>query len=111
MQIVDVPLPEGRDLSALPAAVHQVCAAAGLTLTLTGTLKSYPGSYHWHYQRGRERGTLELTFWPAQRRLWLKVAAGRTSAWITALLPDLRAALAEAAVTLPVLVADAPQER
>ena len=71
----------------------------------------YPGSRHWHYRRGRERGTLEITFWPAQRRLWLKVAAGRTSAWITELLPSLQAALAEAGQALPVLVADQPQER
>ena len=111
MQSFDIPLPVDRSTNVLPAAVQQACSAAGLTLTLDGTLKSYPGSRHWHYRRGRERGTLEITFWPAQRRLWLKIAAGRTSAWITELLPSLQAALAEAGQALPVLVADQPQER
>ncbi len=111
MQTIDIPLPLDRNTQFLPAVVQQVCAAAGLTLMLDGTLKSYPGSRHWHYRRGRERGTLEITFWPAQRRLWLKIAAGRTSAWITELLPRLQTALAEAGQALPVLVADQPQER
>lgn len=111
MQTVEIPLPAGRDLNALPEAVQRTCAAAGLTLTLNSTLKRYPGSHHWHYQRAGMRGTLELTWWPAQRRLWLKIAAGRASAWITELLPRLQAALAEAGQALPVLVADQPQER
>lgn len=111
MQTVEVPLPAGRDLAGLPAVVEAVCAAHGLSLTLKGTLVSYPGCYHWHYRRGRARGTLELTYWPACRRLWLKIAAGRSSAEMVELLPRLPAALAEAAQALPVLVAAQPKER
>jgi hypothetical protein len=111
MRAFDVPLPTGRDEASLPAAVQEVCAAAGLTVTLDGTLKQYPGSRHWHFQRGTEAGTLEITWWPAKRRLWLKIAAGRERAWITEVLPGLQAALAAAGQALPVLVAEQPRER
>lgn len=111
MQTFDIPLPADRDLRPVPEMVAAVSAAHGLTLSLQSTLSSYPGSYHWHYRRGRERGTLEITFWPARRRLWLKIAAGRTSAAIAALLPRLHSALVEAGQALPVLVVAPPKER
>jgi hypothetical protein len=106
MRTLDIPVPPSRDLTSLPAQIMAACAAVGLRATLDGTQKSYPGSRHWHYQRAQQTGTLELTWWPAQRRLWIKVASGRASAWIDELLPGLQAALAEAVQALPVLVAD-----
>jgi len=111
MLTVDIPVPPARAEASVPPIVAQICANAGLVLTLAGTQKRYPGSRHWHYRTGPQSGTLELTWWPAQRRLWLKVAAGRTSAAIEDLLPRLQAALTDALQALPVLVADQPIER
>jgi hypothetical protein len=62
-------------------AVESACAAEGLRLTLKGTLKQYPGCTHWHYQRGKDRGTLEITFWPAQNRALRKRFSPR-SPWL-----------------------------
>ena len=105
MLTLEIPVPPGLADSVVPAAVLQVCGDAGLRVTLDGTQKSYPGSRHWHYQLGRQPGTLEVTWWPARRRLWLKVAAGRASTAIMDMLPRVQAALTEAMQVLPVVVA------
>ncbi len=96
---LDVMVPAGADLAHIEHTVETACADAGLRNTLKGTLASYPDSVHWHYAHGRERGTLEITWWPARQRLWFKVSAGRTAPWLTALLPALRQSLAEALTT------------
>ena len=62
----------------------------GLIVTMRGSLKSFPGSTHWHLKRGRGRGTLELTWWPVRRRLWIKVQAGRTAPWIDEVSPQIK---------------------
>jgi hypothetical protein len=80
-------LSDGRGSARLldvEGVVERACAAEGLRLTLKGTLAGYPGCVHWHYKKGKERGTLEITWWESKRRLWFKVAAGRTGEWIEA---------------------------
>jgi hypothetical protein len=49
---------------------------------MKGTLANYPGCVHWHYKKGKARGTLEITWWERENRLWFKVAKGRTGDWI-----------------------------
>ena len=66
----------------LPHMIEEACRALGLRATLLGTLKSYPGSIHWHIKKGQERGTLELTYWPKAARLWLSVRRGRDAEWV-----------------------------
>jgi hypothetical protein len=53
-----------------------------LIVTIRAGLKSFPGSIHWHLKRDLQRGTLEITWWPDRRRLWLKIQAGRMALWI-----------------------------
>jgi hypothetical protein len=96
-----VPVPAGADLAHIEDTVESLCADAGLRQTLKGTLASYPGCVHWHYARARERGTLEVTCWPAQQRLWFKVSAGRAAPWISTLLPQLQTTLAAALAAAP----------
>ena len=69
--------------------IDRALADLGLTVTMCGTLKSFPGSTHWHLKLGRQRGTLEVTWWPRRRRLWIKIQAGRTAAWINQITPKL----------------------
>ena len=64
--------------------VERAILDARLTVTLRGTLKSYPGCIHWHVKSGRERGTLELTFFPETGELTFKVAKNRDAPWILA---------------------------
>jgi len=75
------------------ASVEAQCAAEALQMTLKGTLAKYPGCVHWHFKRGFERGTLEITWWPSARRLWFSVQAGRTGVWVEESLNQIKAAL------------------
>lgn len=93
MTEVEIPLPEDADAGALPDLVEAAAGALGLTAAMRGSLRSYPGSLHWHFRRPHGPGTLEVTLWPAKRRLWLHVQAGRCAAWTDAGLPALRDAL------------------
>jgi hypothetical protein len=82
MHEIEVPLAPDTPLDKAEAVIEAACAAAGLRLTLKDTLKAYPGCVHWHYKRGSESGTLEITLWAAKRCVWFKVSAGRQGAWI-----------------------------
>lgn len=82
--MLEIPLdfPPDADLRRVTRVIENACAEAGLTLTLKDTLKQYPGCRHWHYKRGAQRGTLEITLWPAERRAWFKVSSARSGDWI-----------------------------
>lgn len=93
---LEVPVPADVDLAQIEQAVDAILGGAGLRRTLNSTLARYPGSVHWHFARPGARGTLELTWWPARRRLWFKVSSGRAAPWIESLLPQLQASLVAA---------------
>ncbi|HEU5314907.1 MAG TPA: hypothetical protein VFX49_02270 [Chloroflexota bacterium] len=82
------------ELAGAPEQIEGCFAACDLRVALKGTARAHPGSIHWHLKRGRERGTLEVTLWPSQRRLWLSVHDNRGAPWIDEMLPDLKEALA-----------------
>ncbi len=44
-------------------------------------LKQYPGSVHWHLSKRGKTGTLEVTWWPKQNRLWLQIRENREAPW------------------------------
>ena len=77
----DLPLPPAANPAAIADLVERSCLAYGLTLTSRSTLAAYPGCIHWHWKRGRERGTLEVTLWPQEHRLWVSVHANRVGDW------------------------------
>ena len=68
------------DPSFWPAKVDHIASELNLVVTLRGTLKSYPGSIHWHLKQGKAKGVLEITLW--QDRAWLSVQEGRKGDWI-----------------------------
>jgi hypothetical protein len=74
---------DGRRLSRLPQTIDELSAAHGLSISMKGSLKKFPGSIHWHLKKGRERGTLEVTLLPAERRLWFSMHENRSAAWVT----------------------------
>ncbi|HEU0297718.1 MAG TPA: hypothetical protein VFR47_33555 [Anaerolineales bacterium] len=78
----NIEIPEDVNAAVLIDAVERVCHAHGLNCTLKGTLVKYPGSVHWHFQKAKQKGTLEITWWENKNRLWFKVAEGRTGTWI-----------------------------
>ena len=78
----ELQLPEGCNWARLPERIEAACAAEGLSLGMKGSLAKHPGCLHWHFKQGRERGTLEITLWPQQHRLWFTVQDGRRGEWI-----------------------------
>jgi hypothetical protein len=77
------------------AAVEATVSAMGLNITMDGTLKSFPGSRHWHLQKPRRTGTLELTWWPSTHRLWVSYHENRVGdGWVKALAAELAQAIA-----------------
>ncbi len=86
--------PAGRE-EQLAALIEGAVAHYGLQIRLKGTLRTYPGSQHWHLQKPGERGPLEVTLWPAGNRVWFSVQAGRRAAWIAEILPHMKAWIEE----------------
>jgi hypothetical protein len=87
---VDLRIPDSLEVEAVVRIVEQVCASNDLTCSRKGTLVSYPRSIHWHFKRNGDKGTLEITWWESEQRLWFKVAKSRTSEWILEMLPQLK---------------------
>ena len=93
MTEIDIDMPDRDDPPRAIARVERVMRDAGLRQVSRGTLKSYAGSTHWHYKRGDEPGTLEITLHPSKQRVWFKVQVGRRAPWIDELIPQLKAEL------------------
>ncbi len=87
---VELQIPDSIETESVIRVVEQVCASNELTCRLKGTLVSYPGSVHWHFKRGRQKGTLEMTWWESEHRIWFKVANGRSGEWMLESLPQLK---------------------
>ncbi len=77
----------------LENALERMCQAIGLSVTMKTTSAKFPGSIHWHWKKGRERGTLEATLWPAQNRLWFSMQDGRSADWVMLAAYQLKAQL------------------
>jgi hypothetical protein len=87
---VDLQIPSGVNGEQVVKVVEQVCTANELAWARKRTLASYPGCIHWHFKLGKQKGTLEITWWESEDRLWFKVARGRTGEWINKALPKLK---------------------
>jgi hypothetical protein len=61
--------------------LESIAALLGL-VTQRGTLKSIPGSIHWHFKLPSGSGTLEATWDPKGKRIWLAVHENREADWI-----------------------------
>jgi hypothetical protein len=91
MDVIEIKLPPSPKWPDVIRAVEEAVTSEGLHVTTIGTLRTYPGSTHWHVKPiDGGRGTLEITLWPAGRRLWIKIQAGRRAPWIGVVLPRLQ---------------------
>jgi hypothetical protein len=88
-------VPEGVDSVAAARLIEGLCQEAGLQMTLKGTLVKYPGCVHWHYKRGKEPGTLEITLWLVKRLLWFPMRARRAVPWVEAVAAGLAESMAK----------------
>ena len=81
MREVEIPL-TSRSSAAIESAIERAIVDCGLHVTLRATLTKCPGCIHWHIKHGNEPGTLEITFWPPERRAWFTIQEGRKGKWI-----------------------------
>ena len=87
---VELQTPAGAISDSVVKVVEQVCTENKLRCAVKGTLASYPGCIHWHFRKNKQRGTLEITWWELENRLWFKVAKVRNGDWIDEALPKLK---------------------
>ncbi len=79
---IPVEFQSGQQTINVVEIVERSCGMEALTCTMKGTLAGYPGCVHWHWKKGKETGTLEISWWAQRKRLWFKVASGRGGSWI-----------------------------
>ena len=89
----EIRVPPAADPILVANSIETVITDAGLRVVVRRTLVTYPKSHHWHLKRGRDAGTLELTWWPVRNRLWASVHANRAGQWAIAAMDSLCRAL------------------
>jgi hypothetical protein len=82
MREIEFAVPRDADLTLAVKLIEKICAQHELILAMKGSLAAYPGCVHWHYKRQNQKGTLELTLFARDRRVWAKVQDGRKAPWI-----------------------------
>jgi hypothetical protein len=96
MREIEFAVPRNADLTQVIKLIKKICTQYELILAMKGSLAAYPGCIHWHYNREKQKGTLELTLFARDRRVWAKVQDGRKAAWIDEELPALQWAIERA---------------
>lgn len=82
MRQIVIPVRPSATDDAVQRAVVAVCNELGLTVASRTTLATYPGSVHWHVRQPPQPGTMEITWWVSEHRLWLSVHANRGGEWV-----------------------------
>ncbi|MES2621221.1 MAG: hypothetical protein V4615_10245 [Bacteroidota bacterium] len=72
------------------AIIEQTCAALELTATMTGSLKSLAPNIHWHYKKGKTKGTLEITLLTQTNQIALSCKQNRGGDWIDEVMNELQ---------------------
>jgi hypothetical protein len=98
METIEIAIPTSPDPAALIARIERAAAAEGLDAGDRMTLRTFPGSIHWHLRHPGAQGVLELTYWPDRGRLWFAVHANRRADWIAPAIERLRARLQQSPI-------------
>jgi hypothetical protein len=79
---LEIPLSSKKNCGEIERSIDRAIGDTGMRITLRTSLRKFPGCVHWHVKDGRKAGTLEITFWPEQRRAWFSIQSGRRADWI-----------------------------
>ena len=82
MRTIQLDLPESESPGGIVSLIERAVAAGGLKVVLKASLARFPGCTHWHVNRGRERGTMEITYVPSTRQAWIECRQGRDAEWV-----------------------------
>ena len=90
MHEIEFTEPSKCELARADGVIEKVCGERGLEIAKKGTLASFPGSTHWHFRKPGVKGTLEITMFAPERRVWAQVQDGRKATWIEEELPAIQ---------------------
>jgi hypothetical protein len=82
MKTFDLPIPDGCTEKELIESFEKIVMECGLTVASRGTLKTLPGSVHWHFKHQNDSGTLEATLQFNKGRFFLTYHDNRFADWI-----------------------------
>lgn len=91
MEEIEIHIDPAAIKEQLTSLLEGAIAHFGLVIRMRGTLRTYPGSEHWHIYKPGARGTLEVTIWPEGKRAWFSVQSRRRAEWIVDIVPQLKA--------------------
>lgn len=95
MEVYDLRLEPLADLSKAEKIIEECSSRAELQLKFMGTLSTYPKSLHWHIKKANLPGTLELTLYKKEGRVWFSVQSRRKGEWIEESMKKLKRAIEE----------------
>ncbi len=81
MEKIEVHLPSNSKFSDVDKTIEKCCKLEKLKITMKGTLSKYPGCIHWHVKKDMQKGTLEITLWEKQKKIWFSVHSNRNASW------------------------------
>ena len=90
MQEIEINLSGNQRQEEIEEIVEAACKAQNLHLISKNSLQKYSGCVHWHFQRSKTAGTLEITYWPAQNRCWFPIRNGRAKPWVIEIVKQLK---------------------
>lgn len=90
MQEIELNLSGYQQQKEIERIIESACKAQGLHLVSKNTLRKYPGCIHWHYQRIKTAGTLEITYWTTQNRCSIPLRSGRAKPWVVEIAKQLK---------------------
>ncbi len=91
MEEIEIDLRGARDTIKIEQVIEAACTTQDLQLVMKGTLQKYPGCIHWHFQKVKTAGTLEITYWPSQDRCWIPLRDDRAKPWVVEMTNVLKA--------------------
>ncbi len=89
----EIEWPHGIAADAVADSVDAWIVLRSMTCSMRTSLAKHPGCTHWHVKSGSSSGTLEITLWPAQGRLWVSMRANRMADWMSSVPADLTSEL------------------
>jgi hypothetical protein len=93
MQEFEFDVPHCAQGAEFDSAIETTCISEGLEIGMKSSLATFPGSVHWHFKMPGKNGTLEITSFTRDKRIWAKVQSGRSADWIEPCLMRVKASV------------------
>lgn len=81
MRIPEVKVSKGCNIAEVDRIIELLCAREGLSNRIKSRTKSKAASTHWHFSKGADIGTLEVTLSQRQAKIWFSVHDNRRGPW------------------------------